>query len=211
MTSLVAVLLVGALVVSALDWFAVAQGHRFLEYVCKPTAATLFVAAAMALDVSNSSARMWLVIALVLSVVGDVFLMLPRDAFVQGLAAFAVAQVGFTISFALRSPTAWRFVLSLFAIGFVAILLARRFITAIAERNLKDLVPAVVVYMVVISAMVVAASSAGNAIGIAGAILFLVSDSLIAEQRFVAARPWQPLTIIVTYHLALAGLVLSMA
>jgi len=46
-------------------------------------------------------------------------------------------------------------------------------------------------------------------VGVAGALLFLTSDSLIAEQRFVASRSWQPLAIIVTYHLALAGLVLG--
>ncbi len=41
-------------------------------------------------------------------------------------------------------------------------------------------------------------------------MLFLVSDSLIAENRFVAVRPWGPLAVIVSYHLALAGLVVGL-
>jgi ElaB/YqjD/DUF883 family membrane-anchored ribosome-binding protein len=38
----------------------------------------------------------------------------------------------------------------------------------------------------------------------------MVSDALIAETRFVKARPWHSVGIMVTYHLALAGLVLGL-
>ena len=72
------------------------------------------------------------------------------------------------------------------------------------------LVLPVVLYMTVIAAMVVSAIAGGSAFGIAGALLFLASDSLIAEDRFVSPRVWQPVAIIVTYHLALAGLVLGL-
>ena len=41
-------------------------------------------------------------------------------------------------------------------------------------------------------------------------MLFLGSDALIAETRFVAPRAWGPVAVMVTYHLALAGLVLSL-
>ena len=64
--------------------------------------------------------------------------------------------------------------------------------------------------MTVIASMTVSAIAGGTGFGIAGAVLFLTSDSLIAEHRFVAARPWQPVAIMVTYHLALAGLVLGL-
>ena len=70
--------------------------------------------------------------------------------------------------------------------------------------------PTIVLYVVVISAMVVSAVAGGTAAGIAGALMFLTSDSLIAEHRFVSPRGWQPLAIIVTYHLALTGLVLGL-
>ena len=68
----------------------------------------------------------------------------------------------------------------------------------------------VVVYMMVIAAMAVSAIAGGTAIGIAGAIFFLLSDSLIAEHRFVKERSWQPVGIMVTYHAALAGLALGL-
>jgi len=58
--------------------------------------------------------------------------------------------------------------------------------------------------------MVTVAIAAGNAWAVAGAGLFLVSDALIAETRFVAPRRWGPVAVMVTYHLALAGLVVSL-
>jgi uncharacterized membrane protein YhhN len=74
----------------------------------------------------------------------------------------------------------------------------------------RSLIPPIAVYMAVISAMVVCAIASGNVLGIIGAVLFMASDSLIAEERFVQQRRWQPLTIIVTYHLALTGFVLGL-
>jgi hypothetical protein len=50
----------------------------------------------------------------------------------------------------------------------------------------------------------------GTALGIVGALFFMLSDSLIAEHRFVKERAWQPVGIMVTYHLALAGLALGL-
>jgi hypothetical protein len=58
--------------------------------------------------------------------------------------------------------------------------------------------------------MVACAIGSGVVVGIVGAGCFFVSDALIAETRFVGPRSWGPLTVIVTYHLALAGLVVSL-
>ena len=70
--------------------------------------------------------------------------------------------------------------------------------------------PAVVAYVVAIGVMVATAIAGGNGWAIAGALLFMTSDSLIGESRFVAARPGQGLAIMVTYHLAQAALVVSL-
>jgi uncharacterized membrane protein YhhN len=72
------------------------------------------------------------------------------------------------------------------------------------------LVVPVVAYMVVISAMAVSSIAAGSAVAVAGAVLFMVSDSLIAESRFVHERRWHGVGIMVTYHAALTGLVLGL-
>jgi len=212
-TGTAAVLLGAALVLAALDWVAVARRIAPLEYLCKPAAALAFLATALALDPASSASRTWCCVALGFCVIGDVFLMLPRDAFLPGLAAFAVAQTCFAVSFALQDPTALRLVIAVVLVVPGAVILARRFVGAVARGGNGSgdevLVPALVLYITVIAAMVASALASGTVVGVAGALLFLTSDSLIAEQRFVASRSWQPLAIIVTYHLALAGLVLG--
>ncbi len=210
MTGPAAALLGVALALSALDWVAVARRIRPLEYVCKPAAAAAFLATALALDPSSHASRAWCCVALGFCIVGDVFLMLPRDAFLSGLAAFAVAQAFLAVTFALQEPTLLRLAIALVLVVPGAVILTQRFAGALARDGNGSMVPAIVLYAVVISAMVVSAFAGGTAVGIAGALMFIISDSLIAEHRFVSPRAWQPLAIIVTYHLALTGLVLGL-
>ena len=210
MTGPAAALLGVALGLAALDWVAVARRIRPLEYVCKPAAAAAFLATALALDPASDASRTWCCVALGLCIVGDVFLMLPRDAFLPGLVAFAVAQTCFAVSFAVQEPTPLRLAIALVLVVPGAVILTQRFVGALARGGNGSMVPAIVLYAVVISAMVVSAVAGGTAVGIAGALMFLTSDSLIAEHRFASPRGWQPLAIIVTYHLALTGLVLGL-
>ncbi|MFM8857664.1 MAG: lysoplasmalogenase [Actinomycetota bacterium] len=201
---------IGAVVLAAIDWWSVTRGNKVVEYICKPGAAALFVVAATLIDANDTETQGWMVVALVFCIAGDVFLMLPRDAFVPGLASFAVAQVLFAVSFALGDVSAVRLAIALVLIAVTSFVLARRFIGALKRLDQGSLIPPIVVYMSVISAMVVCAIASSNVLGVVGALLFMASDSLIAEERFVQRRRWQPLTIIVTYHLALAGFVLSL-
>lgn len=210
MTTASSIFFLLAVLAAVLDWVAVARESSVLEYVCKPLVTAAFLGTAATLDVSHDAPWGWRLAALVFCILGDVFLMLPRDAFVPGLASFAVAQVLFTISFAMGETTSAGLVMGLVVMVPVAILLARRFVEAIRCSGHRELVGPVVAYMAVITAMAVGAVASGVALAIAGAAIFMVSDSLIAESRFVKARAWHPVGIMVTYHLALAGLVLAL-
>jgi uncharacterized membrane protein YhhN len=168
------------------------------------------IGVALVLDPTHGDRRTWFVVALVLSLAGDVFLMLPRDLFVAGLASFLLAHVAYVVGFRMHGGSAGAWVLAGLAVVVVDVLLAGPVLAAVRRRH-KDLLVPVVAYVVVISAMVSAALATGIALAIAGAALFFASDTLIAWNRFVRARPWMPLAIIVTYHLGQAGLVLSLA
>lgn len=209
MTDLSFLFLALAAIFAILDWVAVGRNVVTLEYISKPAATVAFLAVAVALDISHGAPWRWLIVALVFCLLGDIFLMLPGDAFVPGLASFAIAQIFFTISFATRETTTDQLVIGLVIVLPIAAVLARRFTSSMIEAVHKALVGPVFVYMVVISAMAVGSISAGGVIAIVGAVLFMLSDSLIAETRFVKARPWHGVGIMVTYHLALAGLVLG--
>lgn len=204
------ILLIGAAVFAVLDWWAVARDALRMEYVAKPITTLGVLGVAATLDVAHGAPWAWRIVALVLCLLGDVFLMLPRDAFVPGLASFALAQMLLTVSFFTEEIHVVRLLIALGVAIPVAALLARRFVGAIRRGGHDRLVGPVVAYLVVITSMAVSAVSAGSVVAIVGAFLFMLSDSLIAESRFVRARPWHPVGIMVTYHLALVGLVLGL-
>ena len=61
-----------------------------------------------------------------------------------------------------------------------------------------------------IATMVVLAVNVGVGAAAAGAVLFLVSDTVLAWNRFVRPFPSGPVAVHVTYHLAQGLLVLSL-
>lgn len=210
MTNFAWVCLAIAAVMSMLDWVAVARDISVLEYVSKPVATAAFLATVIALDVGHDASWGWRMAALVFCILGDVFLMLPKNLFVPGLASFAVAQVMFTISFAMGDTSATRWIIAAIVAIPVALVLAKRFVGAIRRSGHSELVVPVSVYVMVITSMAVAAVASGSVVAVAGATIFMLSDALIAETRFVKARPWHSVGIMVTYHLALAGLAISL-
>ena len=64
--------------------------------------------------------------------------------------------------------------------------------------------------MLVISVMVASAVGTLDALAIVGACLFYTSDALIAWTRFIQDFRHGRLAVMVTYHLAQFGLVLSL-
>jgi len=192
--------LLAAIVFAAADWFAVAQERRLLEYLAKPaTLGFLLLYAA-----GGSDASWYLLAALALSLLGDVYLMLPERLFPAGLAAFLLAHLAYIADFD-TTPLAragWFAVVALASIP-----LARRIIRAVPELPLRI---GVGLYMAVISLMVASAIASGELLAAAGALLFFISDALIALNRFVAPVAGARLGIIVTYHLGQLLLVVAL-
>jgi uncharacterized membrane protein YhhN len=207
----VAWLLLGAAaVVAVANWVAVDRRNKPLEYATKPAVMVALLGVALALDPETSSTRAWFVAALAFSLAGDVFLMLPRDLFVPGLASFLVAHVCYVAGFLTEDLTAAGWVAGAVVVAVALATLGRRVLGAVRSGDEPGLTPPVAAYMVVISAMLAAACATGDPRAVAGAALFYGSDSLIAWNRFVEPLAWGPVAIMVTYHLGQALLVLSL-
>lgn len=189
------------------DWVAVARASKPVEYLCKPATLVFLIAVAVALDPVHGDTRTWFVAALVLSLLGDIFLMLPRDRFVFGLGAFLLGHIAYTAGLNLHTEGLWFLAIP---VPVVAAALAVRLVRGIRARGEDELVGPVMAYVVVIGAMVVSAVASGNALAAVGAVLFMGSDALIGETRFVQPRRWAGAAIMITYHLGQAGLVLSL-
>jgi uncharacterized membrane protein YhhN len=204
---------VGALAVAGVfalgDWWSKFRTNRVLEYVCKPATMVALIAAAVALDpvADAHTRRTWFVVALIASLAGDVFLMLPRDLFVFGLGAFLVAHLCYTAGFWSHGPSAPALAIAAVIVVVLLAPLALRIVRAVDDPQLR---PAVIVYIVVIATMAATAFATGNVVAGAGAALFVSSDAMIAWDRFVREFRGVGVAIMVTYHLGQAGLVLSL-
>src|SRR4051794_2654752 len=198
------------------DWIAVVRENKRLEYVCKPLTMVLLVVAALALDPADDAQRAWFVAAFVLSLAGDVFLMLPErpvgsvDTFVAGLVSFLLGHLAFIAGLWARGIDAGRFAGGVALVVVLMLTLGRRIVGGVRRGPDPSLVVAVTAYMIVISAMVASAIGTGVAFAIGGSLLFYCSDALIAWNRFIDKRRLGPIAIIVTYHAAQVGLLLGL-
>jgi uncharacterized membrane protein YhhN len=204
------VLLVIAAAFAVGDWVAVVRSDTRLEYVCKPLTMVFLIALASAVEVDDPSVQKWFVLALVLSLLGDILLMVPRDRFVFGLGAFLLAHLAYIVGLWVDGVGILNFVIGLAIAGLTAVAIGGRILTAINAGEEHNVLAPVRIYMVVISLMLASAIGTAEAFAIAGAALFYLSDSLIAWSRFVRPRPWHALTIMVTYHVAQTSLTLSL-
>jgi uncharacterized membrane protein YhhN len=198
-------LLVAAAGVAAADWIAVWRRPSSVESVLKPLTLVLLIGVAVAVDPVDDGQRLWFVAALVLSLAGDVFLLPAVDRFVAGLASFLLAHVAYVVGFWQVEPRRETAVVAVLLLAPVAV----RVVGAV-RRHEPELTVPVVIYISVIAAMVASALRYGNAVGMVGAGLFAVSDSILAIDRFDRHRRWMPTAVMVTYHGAQALLVLSL-
>ncbi len=121
-------------------------------------------------------------IAFVFSAIGDLVLQLPGDKFVLGLGSFLIAHLFYIFAFVQRSR---RFAVE--GLMFAVILGIAIFL--VIRRNLGQMLLPVVVYMLVILTMLWRSFAQIGADKFAkfafyGAILFVMSDSVIAINRF---------------------------
>jgi alkylglycerol monooxygenase len=150
-----------------------------------------------------------LLLALLASLAGDVLLMLPGNHFIPGLASFLVAHL-FYITLLQRSsvPSAWfpsRMALAVtlaYGVCMYTVLWP-------GLRSAPVLAGAVAAYVVVIALM--AAQALGRAVVLRkrsatlvaiGACFFMLSDTLLAVNRFIQPLPLVSLWVLGTYYIA---------
>lgn len=185
--------------VAAADWAAVARGTRRAEAVLKPLVAAILAAVALAAQ------GWWFSAALLLCLAGDVLLLPQVDRFRSGLAAFLLAHLAFIAGLLTYPLDASKLVYTPPILALVIVLAPR--IVRSAPRSVR--LP-IVAYMLVLVALFAAAWLAHRPAAVAGAGLFVISDTLLAWNRFVQPLPAGRLAVMVTYHLAICLLTVSL-
>ena len=207
MTTTSWILLAVTLAFAVTDWWATWAERPQVRHIAKPGTLVFLIGVAVTLEPVDPTIRTWMVIGLVLSLAGDVFLMLDEKWFVAGLGSFLLGHIAYIVGLQL-APRSWGWT----AVGLVVVLIAiatvgRRVVQGEGVGANREMVGPVIAYLVVISAMVVSAFGTAAPWAIAGASLFYASDATLAWNRFLDQRRFGPLAVMVTYHLGQIGLV----
>jgi uncharacterized membrane protein YhhN len=209
-TATAALLLALTLAFAVADWMAVGTDKRPAEYVLKPLTMVVLIAATLAIDPVDDAMKVVFIAALAFSLAGDIFLMLPRNLFVAGLASFLVGHICYIAGLQLRGQYGVWFVVGLVIVVLTVGTIGLRIIRAVRRSDEPAMAVPVTAYVAVISFMLASAFGTRNLFAIVGAGLFYASDALIAWGRFVDPKPWGRVAVMVTYHLGQIGLVLSL-
>jgi uncharacterized membrane protein YhhN len=157
----------------------------------------------------SSSLKKWIMFALLFSWAGDVLLMFEStnsNFFIFGLAAFLIAHIFYILFYenvirkdGIRKNYWWFLPVIIYYIALIYIL----------SPNLGDMKLPVRIYGIVISYMLVKALQTGGiknlgaaTLMIAGAVLFITSDSILAINKFYEPFEYAGIAIMFTYGIA---------
>jgi uncharacterized membrane protein YhhN len=184
-----------------------------VHFIAKPAIVSSLIIAFYRFSKSiDKTVKKLVLIGLIFSVIGDIILMLVdawQHAFTMGLVSFLLAHVFYSSAFwKQRSPkkSPWPIIIVLLAYAV--------FLFSMLKDNLGAMMVPVVLYMLIILTMATLAflrkkseHPLGYWLVFAGAILFLISDSLLAINKFLQPLPMAHIGIMATYALAQYGIV----
>ena len=162
------------------------QGPDVLIYIFKPlTMVFIVLIAVLAKEPPSRKYKVAIITGLLFSMLGDTFLMLPMNLFIAGLVSFLIAQVIYTYAFHGGRP--WRFkILAMLPFTVYGVL-----IFFILSPGLNGMLAPVAAYIVVIMTMAWQAWDQWDQVrrrwallAFIGALLFVISDSILALNRF---------------------------
>ncbi len=213
-------------VAAVVDWWAVSARtdplHRRVQFAAKPAVLVALIGVAVTLRTPEPVLRGWFLAGLAFCLAGDVFLMLPGERpqwFGAGLGAFLFGHVCFLAGFAEAGAPLRTAVIVFAVVAVAAAFPAVPIVRGAVRQTGAAIAGPLVVYMAALAAMAGAAWSLGlhripggrNVFLIAGGTLFVVSDTVLAMDRFVRRLPGGDVLVHITYHLAVAALVVGLA
>jgi uncharacterized membrane protein YhhN len=179
-------------------------GPKRQEYIFKPLTTILILLIALLAPAPENALYKWaIVFGLALSLAGDIFLLLPRNRFIFGLVAFLIAHICFTLAFASDGFTTSLLVFIPFAI-FGGLMIGILW-PVLGKLRL----PASIYAMALIIMGWQAAGrwldvgSSSSLMAFVGALLFIISDSIMIFHRFRSPHRYARLIYMSVYYLAL--------
>jgi uncharacterized membrane protein YhhN len=194
----VAIIFCGLLaIVGSYNW-----PDRNFYYIFKPVTTILILV--VALTAPANKYKILIVIGILFALIGDIFLMLPSDQFLIGLICFLVTHICYIVAFLLDSRFG-RPIWPYFLLAAIAIAIFELLSGGIASSMKLP----VAIYAAALSFMTAQAiarnrqqQNFGSRLAAIGAILFLISDTTLAYDRFVSGFAAAHAIILCTYYAA---------
>ncbi|MDR6441331.1 putative membrane protein YhhN [Chryseobacterium bernardetii] len=188
-------LLVLLAIVFTFDLVFIAMDHSSWRFFTKPLLLPIIIWFYFTYSQQNVfRINQWFLSGLILSFLGDVFLLFEWG-FMPGLGSFLLAHICYIVYFfKIKKKNAWSW------LPFVFLYLGS-FLYYIYPY-LNDMKIPVVIYGITIAAMLYFSISTYSSLLILGAILFVISDSVLAINMFVQHSTEKELVVMITYVLA---------
>ncbi len=216
MTSVSIALLVSVITVALVNLWAVGickdpETAKKVESFTKPLVMVVLFVLLWTLDLDGAAptARWWFAFGVFGGLLGDVFLMLEDERFIEGLVSFLIGHIAYVVGLVVLGVTLGPLLAGVGIVAFGVLAVGFPLMNGIARGSdhfptapHKQMVLPVAAYMAVISAMVIAGTGTGIALAIIGALLFYTSDAILAWDRFIRPVPKRSIAVMSTYHAA---------
>jgi uncharacterized membrane protein YhhN len=178
--------------------------HLPLIYIFKPLTTSLIILFCfLQTPVISPTYKYLVILGLISSLFGDIFLMLPSDQFIAGLVSFLIAHIFYIVAFTRESGFQFHiiFVIPIVVIGLVML--------KILLPHTGSITVPVIIYSTIILVMLWQAverwnvtSNQSSIVAFIGAVFFVFSDFILAYNRFVGQFKSARLLNLSTYYIA---------
>lgn len=194
---------ISALCSAALNIWSDYKKQKLLVYLFKPLTLIFIIALPLIAKAPSTNYKYLILTGLGFSLLGDIFLMLPKRRFIEGLLSFLIAHLFYSAAF--LSNMRWRFsIWPLFPLLLYAVIFFMDLFPYLGKMKFP-----VVAYMLVITAMAWLAAQRYLQIkemkpllALIGAFIFIISDSSLALNQFVRRHKFGQALTLSTYFAA---------
>ena len=185
--------------------------QRYQTYIYKPLTISLIVLIGIIQTAEVSSVYRYLIISgLAFALMGDIFLMLPSDRFLYGLASFLVTHIFYILAFISDSsfPVNFLFLLPGLIVGLIILKL-------LLPHTGSKTIPVIIYSIILVILMWQAVGRIDESfthsaiVALVGTVLFIFSDAALAFNRIVRNYASAQLLILSTYYSAQLFIVYS--
>jgi uncharacterized membrane protein YhhN len=179
--------------------YAKYKNLKLQEYIFKPLTTSLIIF--LAFFSNSGDYKNFIILGLIFSLFGDIFIMLSENKFVFGLISFLIAHIIYIYAFSIKN----NFILPMYlSIPFVIYGLV---MYLYLYKNLKELKIPVFVYISIILVMGISAFNLWyikdnnlSFLAFIGSLLFIISDSVLAIDKFKKKMYFAQLILLTTYY-----------